>query len=77
MNPILTSCTALALAFGLAGCAGTPAPRTAVMGGPPACDVSISVGSDRGCVVRHMAPVQEETLLTNGLRVQGSSPMTR
>jgi hypothetical protein len=76
MNPILTSCSALAFALGLAGCAGTTAPRTAVMGAGPACDLSISVGADRGCAVSHVSPRQEETLLTNGMRVQGSSPMT-
>jgi hypothetical protein len=81
MNPILTSRSALVsilgLALGLAGCAGTTAPRTTTMGAGPACDVSISVGADRGCVVTHVSPVQEETLLTNGMRVQGSAPMTR
>ena len=76
MNPILTSCVAVAAAFGLAGCAGSPAARTAVMGAGPSCDVSITVGADRGCMVTHVTPRQDEQLPTNGMRVQGSAPMT-
>jgi hypothetical protein len=75
MKPIHISCGALAVAFALAGCAGPSEPRTAVMGAGPACDVSISVGDDRGCVVTHVSPVLDETLPTNGMRVHGSSPM--
>jgi len=75
MNPILTSCGALAFALGLAGCAGTTAPHTAVMGAGPSCDVSVSVGAERGCMVTHVTPRQDEQLPTNGMRVLGSSPM--
>jgi hypothetical protein len=48
-----------------------------VMGAGPSCDVSVSVGSETGCAVTHVSPRQEETLITNGMRVQGSSPVTR
>jgi hypothetical protein len=70
MNPILASCSALAFALGLAGCAGTAPPRTAMMGAGPECDLSVDVGADHRCAMTHVTPPDEVQQLTNGMRTE-------
>jgi hypothetical protein len=72
-----TAFSLLAPAALVAACAAPGAPSTQAMGAGPACDLRIDVGADHRCAVTHVAPVDQQQLLTNATHAQEAQTTPR